>query len=186
MVFLCFLGVIVLGFIIPDARKVPVVGATKNDWNKDSFWYEPWGTSGVHKGVDIFATEGTPVIAGSPMLVLYRGYIKKGGNIVVGLGPKWRLHYFAHLEKINLDLGWFTTSDGLIGTVGDTGNAKGKQPHLHFSVLSLIPLPWLIDGATQGYKKAFYLNPITYYRMGDAPNDTHKMLNIKSIENSTG
>jgi len=31
-----------------------VLGATPKDWNHATFWYEPWGKSGVHKGIDIF------------------------------------------------------------------------------------------------------------------------------------
>jgi len=157
---IAFLG---CGFLIPETRTIPVAEATANDWNKDSFWYEPWGTSGVHKGIDIFADKGKPVIASTNMLVLYKGVIKKGGIVVVGLGPKWRLHYFAHLESINSKLSVFATSGEQIGTVGDSGNAVGKQPHLHFSIFSLVPMPWLIDGTSQGYKKAFYLNPIKYF-----------------------
>lgn len=157
-----------IGFVVPEPHRIPVDGATSSDWNKDSFWYEPWGSSGVHKGVDIFATKGTPVMAATNMLVVYRGRIRKGGNIVVGLGPKWRLHYFAHLEKIDADAGLFLSSGSKVGTVGDSGNAKGKPPHLHFSILSAFPLPWLIDGSTQGFKKAFYLNPINYFGGGSA------------------
>lgn len=161
-------SIVFLGFIIPEDKKIPVSGATKSDWNKDSFWYEPWGTSGVHKGVDIFADKGTPVIASTNMIILYKNTVKKrdnlnkGGNIIIGLGSKWRLHYFAHLDTIEPNLSLFTKAGKKIGAVGDSGNAKGKQPHLHFSILSLIPQPWLIDSSTQAYKKAFYINPIKY------------------------
>ncbi len=161
-VLLGFFGLVFLGFIFPEPINVPVSGATVSDWNKDSFWYEPWGTSGVHKGIDIFAIKGTPVVASTNMLILFKGNINKGGNIVVGIGPKWRLHYFAHLDSIDSNLDLFSASGNVIGTVGDTGNAKGKQPHLHFSILSLVPIPWLIDNSTEGYKKAFYLNPIKF------------------------
>lgn len=157
-----FLTVLV-GFVIPERKTIPVQGATPSDWNANTFWYEPWGSSGVHKGIDIFANKGVPVIASTDMIILYRGRIKKGGNIIVGLGPKWRLHYFAHLEKIDESIGFYSPVSQVIGTVGDTGNALGKQAHLHFSILSLIPIPWLADGSTQGYKKAFYLNPIKYF-----------------------
>lgn len=157
--FSCFF---VLGFLLPEPATIPVKNASSADWNKDTFWYEPWGSSGVHKGVDIFAAQGTPVIASTNMLVIYKGTINRGGNIVLGLGPKWRLHYFAHLESINPDTGLFAAGGESLGTVGDTGNAQGKQPHLHYSLVSLIPLPWLIDGSSQGYKKAFYINPVEY------------------------
>jgi len=49
-----------------------------------------------------------------------------------------------------------------IGTVGATGNAKGKSPHLHYSMTTIVPYPWRIDFAKQGWKKMFYLNPIDY------------------------
>lgn len=160
-------ALVVLGFIVPEPRGIPVAGATKSDWNKDSFWYEPWGTSGVHKGVDIFAKKGTPVLAATNMLILYQGEIHKGGKVIVGLAPKWRLHYFAHLEEFERGNGFVVKSGTVIGSVGDTGNAKGKQPHLHFSILSLVPLPWMIDKTSQGYKKAVYIDPITYLAAKD-------------------
>lgn len=157
------LGVLLVGFMLPERRAIPVSGATNADWHADTFWFEPWGSSGVHKGIDIFAQKGAPVIASSDLLVLYRGRLKKGGNVLVGLGPKWRLHYFAHMATIESDAGFFVSKTQQLGTVGDTGNARGKSPHLHFSIVSIIPLPWLIDSSTQGYKKAFYLNPIEYF-----------------------
>lgn len=156
-------AILLIGFLIPERRTFPVLGATPKDWNKDTFWYEPWGTSGVHKGFDVFAKEGTPVVASSDLIILYQGSINKGGNIVVGLGPKWRIHYFAHLKESPNRVPLFVKSGSEIGKVGDTGNAKGKQPHLHYALVSILPYPWLIDDSTQGYKKAFYLNPIEYF-----------------------
>ncbi len=152
-----------LGFLVPERKGIPVFGATSSDWNANTFWFEPWGSSGVHKGIDIFSDNGTPIIASTDMVLIYRGNIKKGGNVIVGLGPKWRLHYFAHLESIDTETGIFISKGRTIGSLGDTGNAKGKPPHLHFSIVSLVPYPWLIDGSTQGYKKAFYFNPIEYF-----------------------
>ena len=150
------------GFVLPEERVIPVTGATASDWNKDTFWYEPWGTSGVHKGVDIFANKGVPAVSATNMLIIYRGSVPKGGNIVVGLGPKWRIHYFAHLDSVSESTGFLVAADTEIGKVGDTGNAAGKPAHMHYSIVSIIPLIWKMDGATQGWKKAFYLNPLEY------------------------
>lgn len=155
--------ILVLGFTIPEAKLIPVKGATPADWNKDTFWFEPWGRSGVHKGIDIFADAGTPVIAGSHLITLYQGEFKLGGNVVIGLGPKWRIHYFAHLQAPSNPAPFWLSAGTMLGSVGDSGNAKGKAPHLHYSIVSLLPLPWLIDSSTQGYKKAFYLNPVKYF-----------------------
>ncbi len=57
---------------------VPVQGAGRGSWNPQSFWYYPWGKSVTHKGVDIFAPEGTPVLRCAG-LVLYAGDFGAGG-----------------------------------------------------------------------------------------------------------
>ena len=49
------LSIILVGFLIPQNLKMPVVGTDSNSYNHETFWYEGWGTSIVHKGVDIFA-----------------------------------------------------------------------------------------------------------------------------------
>jgi len=123
-IFILIFVVFIVGFFIPEKRILPVAGATKSDWNAKSFWAAPWGVSGVHKGIDIFAKKGTPVLASSNMLIIFSGRLSMG-----------------------------------------SGNAVGKQPHLHFSVMSLIPLPWRMDDSPQGHKKAFYLDPVVYFDM---------------------
>ncbi len=163
-VLLVILLIVIAGCLVPEPRMIPVAGAKSGDWHKETFWYEPWGSSGVHKGVDIFAQQGTDVIAPNPMLVVYQGQLQKGGIVVLGLGPKWRLHYFAHLAGIDDELTWLAEAGQVIGAVGDTGNAKGKPAHLHYSIVSLLPYPWLIDGSTQGVKKAVFFNPIAYWQ----------------------
>ena len=49
------LSIILVGFLIPQNLRMPVVGADSNDYNHETFWYEGWGTSIVNKGVDVFA-----------------------------------------------------------------------------------------------------------------------------------
>jgi hypothetical protein len=58
--------ILVAPFAIPENARIPVQGASVRDWNPRAFWYEPWGASGVHKGIDIFAPRGRPVIASVP------------------------------------------------------------------------------------------------------------------------
>lgn len=139
---------------------MPVVGGNSGSYNQESFWYYPWGRSGTHKGVDIFATKGTRVISATKGLVVYRGRFFSGGNVVLVLGPKWRMHYYAHLDKINTSLFALAGSNKTLGTVGNTGNAKNTPSHLHFSTISVFPYPWLMDKSPQGWKKMFYLNPV--------------------------
>jgi len=159
---LFILTVLIIGLILPQKFSMPVDGATTADYNKQSFWYYPWGKSGTHKGVDIFAKEGTAVRSATSGLVVFCGQINMGGNVVLVLGPKWRLHYYAHLKEIKTSLFSWVDSGKVIGTVGTTGNAAGKTPHLHYSITTLIPYLWRIDTDKQGWKKMFYLNPIDY------------------------
>lgn len=142
---------------------MPVKGATNSDYNSESFWYYPWGKSITHKGVDIFAMKGTSVNSSTSGLVLFASKIKMGGKFVLILGPKWRLHYYAHLNSINTKRFSWVNHQTVIGTVGTSGNAVGKPPHLHYSILTPIPYIWRIDSDRQGWKKMFYLNPIPYF-----------------------
>lgn len=88
------LAIIVIPLLIPQSLEMPVQGATNADFNPETFWYHPWGSSIVHKGVDIFAKRGTSVHAATWGIVLFTGSLGKGGKVVLVLGPKWRLHYY--------------------------------------------------------------------------------------------
>lgn len=131
--------ILVIGFLIPQDLKMPVKGATKADYNANSFWYYPRGKSVTHKCVDIFAATGTEATSATSGVVLYAGKISMGGNFVVVLGPKWRLHYYAHLDELKTTSLSFVGNQSVIGTVGTTGNAAGKSPHLHYSIVTAIP-----------------------------------------------
>ena len=152
-------AVIILGLLLPESPRVPVEGADSGDWHPESYWYEPWGSSGVHKGIDIFADRGRGVVSSTAGLVVYAGTLAKGGKVVLVLGPKWRVHYYAHLDQQLASNGQWLWAGERLGTVGTSGNAVGKSPHLHYSIVSLLPLPWQFSGGTQGWKKMFYLNP---------------------------
>jgi len=138
---------------------IPVRNATTADWNHKTFWHKPWGKSGVHKGIDIFATEGTPVIAAASGLVIYAGTVSLGGNVVAVLGPQWRIHYYAHLTETGVGTGTFVQKGAPIGSVGTTGNAVGKPPHLHYSIVTLVPHIWRYSAESHGFWRMWYLNP---------------------------
>ena len=143
----------------PERLQIPVAGAGPRDWNAHSYWAYPWGNSVVHKGIDIFAPRGTPVLAASGGVVLYQGEIPVGGEVILMLGANWRLHYYAHLASRVVHGGQWLAQGSQLGTVGDSGNARGKAPHLHYSIVTLLPHLWRWDDDRQGWKKIFYLNP---------------------------
>ena len=151
------------GLLLPVGNLIPVKNATKNDWNKNTYWYEPWGISGVHKGVDIFSKKGADVISPGYGMVIYTGEMKLGGKVILTLNARWQLHYFAHLNTIQIHTGVFVSTGDILGSVGDSGNAKGKQPHLHYSIVTPLPYFWQIDDSTQGWKKMFFLNPLEQF-----------------------
>lgn len=155
-------AIVLLGLIIPQNLKMPVVGADSNSYNHKTFWYEGWGTSIVHKGIDVFAKRGTRVNSATWGVVIATAEYGKGGKFIVVLGPKWRLHYYAHLDEIKTKPFAFVTQDTEIGTVGNTGNAITTPAHLHYGIGTLIPYLWRIDDAPLGWQKMFYLNPIDY------------------------
>ena len=164
--FASFVALLCLGFALPEHAHIPVEGAHRKDWNAKSFWHEPWGASGVHKGIDIFAPNGRSVVSAVPGVVVYQGQLGIGGNVIAVLGPRWRIHYYAHLADGSRSAPRFVGGGTQLGAVGTSGNAAGKPPHLHYAVLSLVPLPWRYSSATQGWKQMFFLDPDALLQSG--------------------
>ena len=156
---LSVLALLVAGFLLPQRLVIPVRDATAGDWNHATFWHHPWGRSVTHKGIDIFAAKGTPALSASHGIVVFSGTLGYGGRVVIALGPKWRFHYYAHLDKIDAGLGQWLVPGQPLGSVGDSGNAAGKPPHLHYSVFTPMPYPWLYQSGPQSYLRPFFLNP---------------------------
>ena len=152
------------GYCLPYRPVIPVAQATRSDWNQRSFWAYPWGKSITHKGIDIFAPKGRPVLAADSGWVLYSGQDPLGGNVIAVLNAKWRIGYYAHLQDNLVRAGQWVSRGEPIGSVGNSGNAAGKPPHLHYAVLSLLPYPWRYDNQSpQGHLKMFYLKPDDYF-----------------------
>ncbi|TSA82473.1 M23 family metallopeptidase [Deinococcus detaillensis] len=88
-----------------------------------------------HEGVDIFAPRGTEIVATTRGMILNVGPDRLGGRTVMILGPSGARHYYAHLERYpNLKRGDWVKAGEVVGYVGDSGNAKGTPPHLHYGI----------------------------------------------------
>jgi murein DD-endopeptidase MepM/ murein hydrolase activator NlpD len=87
-----------------------------------------------HYGIDIRVPGGTPVYPIAPGVVTNVGTDPKGGNVVNIQHPNNVRTYYAHLGSISVYKGDQVDKNTIIGTVGDSGNAKGAVPHLHFQV----------------------------------------------------
>ena len=88
-----------------------------------------------HHGVDIFAPRGTPVRSATPGRVTRAQNTKIGGK-VVWVRDSEEVHsvYYAHLDSQVVESGALVEKGTLLGFVGNTGNAHGTAPHLHFGV----------------------------------------------------
>jgi murein DD-endopeptidase MepM/ murein hydrolase activator NlpD len=156
-------AIILIEYILPKARIIPVKGASIHSWNSNSFWAYPWGTSITYKSIDIFADKGTVVTAITHGIVVYTYEGGKGGKSVMVWGSRWHFHNYAHLDDIKTVVFKPVKGATVIRTVGDTGNAKEKPPHLHYAITS--PYPKLYDAvAVKGWKRMFYLNPDIWLR----------------------
>jgi murein DD-endopeptidase MepM/ murein hydrolase activator NlpD len=86
----------------------------------------------THKGVDMFAATGTPVVAVVSGSVLFQSD-EVGGLAAYVNGNDGNTYYYAHLN--DYVGGSRSVSAGeLIGHVGNTGNASGGVSHLHFEI----------------------------------------------------
>ncbi|KAG1647536.1 Na(+)/H(+) antiporter NhaP [Nymphon striatum] len=138
---------------------IPVKDATTTSWNEKSFWAYPWGTSITHKGIDIFAESGTDIIAATNGIVVYTYEGGKGGKSVMVLGPKWRFHYYAHMDEIKTFTFKPLKRGTVIGTVGalHTNFQQLKiqrWPILVFSTLGVLVSTFLVGIAM------FYVLPL--------------------------
>lgn len=88
-----------------------------------------------HEGIDIFAPRHTPIQSTTQGIVSKVGENNLGGRVVVVVGPGGAGHYYAHLEDY-ADIApndWVNQGE-VIGYVGDSGNAKGTPPHVHYGI----------------------------------------------------
>jgi murein DD-endopeptidase MepM/ murein hydrolase activator NlpD len=93
----------------------------------------------AHKGVDIFAPRGTPVVAAAAGIVVERDSGGAGGRSVYERDLDGRtFYYYAHLDgwRAGLKAGDLVRQGDVLGYVGSTGNVSGS-PHLHFEVFTV-------------------------------------------------
>ena len=126
-------------------REVPSIGfpvAGKNSSAIQSFFGAPRdGGSREHHGVDIFASRHTPVVAPSNAVVRNIGTGEIGGNYVWLYDSERSITlYFAHLQTQEVTANTRVEAGQIIGTVGNTGNARTTPPHLHFGIYSRGPI----------------------------------------------
>lgn len=88
--------------------------------------------SGVHTGLDIATSSGTPMKAAAAGQVIYSGWKGSYGNLVIIDHGNGIQTYYAHCSRLYVNVGQSVGQGETIAAVGSTGNSTG--PHLHLEI----------------------------------------------------
>ena len=92
-----------------------------------------WRWGRMHKGIDIAAPIGTPIVAAADGVVVSAGWNSGGyGNLVEVRHPDGTVTRYAHNNRILVRQGQEVSQGQQISEMGSTGFSTG--PHLHFEV----------------------------------------------------
>ena len=103
---------------------------------------------GWHRGIDIVAAPGAPIVAAASGLVISSGPEGRYGRVVKIAHDAGFVTVYAHNDQNLVELGDWVAAGQRIATVGRTGRATGE--HVHFEIrreglaynpLYLLPLP---------------------------------------------
>lgn len=86
----------------------------------------------LHSGIDIAAPKGTPIKAPADGEVIYDGWLRGYGRVVVLDHGRGYSTWYAHLSASLVREGQVVKNGAAIARVGNTGNTTGY--HLHFEV----------------------------------------------------
>ena len=109
----------------------PVSGAVITGYRNGD---DPYA-GGQHRGIDIAAAVGTPVVAAVGGTVSYAGLAGSSGLTVAVRTADGRLETsYLHLSAIAVRAGEGVEGGDRLGAVGTTGRRSAAEPHLHFGV----------------------------------------------------
>jgi murein DD-endopeptidase MepM/ murein hydrolase activator NlpD len=92
-----------------------------------------WRWGRMHRGIDIAAPVGTPVVASASGVVVSAGWNDGGfGNLVEIRHPDGTVTRYAHNQTVSTRIGTVVNQGELIAHMGSTGRSTG--PHTHFEI----------------------------------------------------
>lgn len=94
------------------------------------------GGTRSHEGLDIMAPRGALIASPTDAVVVRTGDGDSSGIYVYTANPGGETFAYMHLDSIadGVKPGKVLKAGDLIGYVGNTGNASGGAPHLHFEI----------------------------------------------------
>lgn len=102
------------------------------------------GASSYHRGIDIAAASGTPIVAADSGTVVTATYSSSAGNYAMIAHGNRLYTVYMHCSRLAVSVGDKVSKGEVIAYVGSTGISTG--PHLHFGVS----------------KNGEYVNPLKY------------------------
>jgi predicted chitinase len=119
----------------PDTNTFPIAAPAEVSFT-DSWHACRDGCSRQHKGNDLLADEGSPVVAVESGTIAKVHNVDEGlGGITVWLrGESGVAYYYAHNSQNLVAEGDVVTRGQVIALVGRTGNARTTAPHVHFQI----------------------------------------------------
>jgi murein DD-endopeptidase MepM/ murein hydrolase activator NlpD len=89
-----------------------------------------------HQGIDLLAPAGTPLVAVAAGTITRTTDVERGrGGITLWLrNHQGTSYYYAHNQRNLAHAGQRVRRGQLVALVGNTGNARGGPPHLHFQL----------------------------------------------------
>jgi len=116
--------------VVTSGKTCPINAATSFT---DS-WGAPRSGGRSHKGVDLMAARGAPLVAIESGVITRTSNSSLGGISIYLSGESGNRYYYAHLDSLAPGVGGgMSVSVGeLVGYNGSSGNASYSAPHLHF------------------------------------------------------
>ena len=97
-----------------------------------------------HSGVDLYAANGTPVLAMSDGIVTRASFFAGYGRCVDIKHISGYTSRYAHLSKINVKIGDRVTKGFVVGNVGSSGRSTGHHLHVELARYNKVINPFSV------------------------------------------
>ena len=124
--------------VVQGTKKVKsstkfITGSGQFIWPVPNYKYVSRWMGNGHRGADICAAYGTPILASDSGTIIAAGWHYSYGNYVeIDHGNGYKTLY-GHMSSIAVSQGQAVTQGQVIGYVGSTGNSTGNHCHFEMS-----------------------------------------------------
>jgi murein DD-endopeptidase MepM/ murein hydrolase activator NlpD len=131
-----------------ESNNLPSLDPTSGGEITSPFGYRTYPYPEFHRGLDLAAPTGRPVLVTANGRIIFAGWQGGFGNKIEVDHGNGYMTWYGHLSKLDVAVGERVARGAVIGEVGATGDATG--PHLHYQIMrngvAIDPLPYLAAG----------------------------------------